>query len=62
MAKIEPLLVSLAMEGKISEMDGEQLYALLRRIGLHVALNTTIRVFSQGKAKLLSDKFKDSFI
>ena len=60
MAKIEYLLVSLTMEGQISEMDGEELYALLRKIGLHVRLNTTIKVFSNGKTKLLSDKFKDS--
>ena len=60
MAKIEHLLASLTVEGKISEMDGEQLYALLRRIGLHVRLNTTIKVFSHGKTKSLSDKLKDA--
>ena len=60
MTKIEHLLVSLALEGKITEMEGEQLYALLRENGLPVRLNTTIKVFSHGKAKLLSEKFKKS--
>jgi len=60
MAKIEHLLVSATLEGKIAEMGGEQLYALLREIGLPVRLNTKIRFFSHGKTKLLSDKFKES--
>ena len=60
MARIETLLVGLALEGKITQIQGEQLYALLREIGLRVRLNTTIKVTSHGKTKLLSDKFKDS--
>jgi len=60
MAKIEHLLVRLALEGKINQMQGEQLYALLREIGLRVRLNTTIKVASHGKTKLLSEKFKES--
>ena len=60
MAKIESLLVRLALEGKITQMQGEQLYALLREIGLRVRLNTTIKVTSHGKTKLLSEKFKQS--
>ena len=60
MAKIELMLVRLALEGKITQMQGEQLYALLREIGLRVRLNTTIKVFSHGKTKLLSEKFKES--
>jgi len=60
MVKIERLLLSLALEGKITQMQGEQLYALLREIGLRVRLNTTIKVASHGTTKLLSDKFKDS--
>lgn len=60
MAEIEKLLVSLVLEGKITEMQGEQLYALLREIGLRVRLNTTIKVASHGKTKSLSEKFKES--
>ena len=60
MAKIESLLVRLALEGKINQIQGEQLYALLKDIGLRVRLNTTIKVTSHGKTKLLSEKFKES--
>jgi DNA-binding TFAR19-related protein (PDSD5 family) len=60
MAKVEHLLVRLALEEKITKVDGEQLYALLREIGLRVRLNTTITVISHGKTNLLSEKFKES--
>jgi len=60
MAKIEQLLVNLASQGKINEMEGEQLYALLREIGLPVRMNTTIRVLNHGKTKSLSEKFRES--
>lgn len=60
MAKVEQLLVRLALEEKITKVDGEQLYALLREIGLPVRLNTTINVISHGKTELLSEKFKES--
>ena len=61
MAEIESLLVRMALQRKITEIQGEQLYVLLREIGLRVKLNTTIKVESHGKTKLLSDKFRDSF-
>jgi hypothetical protein len=60
MVKMEHLLVRLALEGKITQMQGEQLYAILREIGLRVRLNTTIKFSGHGKTKLLSEKFKDS--
>ncbi len=60
MSKIENLLVSLALEGKITEIEGEQLYSLLREIGLPVKLNTTIKFSSHGETRLLSEKFKES--
>ena len=60
MAKVEHLLVGLALEEKITKLDGEQLYALLREIGLRVRLDTTIKVISHGQTKLLSEKFKES--
>lgn len=58
MLRVEQLLVDLTQEGKITEIEGEQLYALLRQIGLPVRLNTTIRVLSQGKTESLADKFR----
>ena len=60
MVKVRDLLVQLALEGKITDMDGEQLYGLLREIGLPVRLNTTIKVISHGKTKSLSEKFRES--
>jgi len=60
MAKIEQRLVSLVSEGKLTELDGEQLFALLRNVGLDVRLNTAIKVVSHGKAQSLSEKFKES--
>jgi DNA-binding TFAR19-related protein (PDSD5 family) len=60
MAEIEHTLVSIVSEGKLTEMDGEQLYALLRNVGLDVRLNTEIKVISHGKTQSLSEKFKES--
>ena len=58
--KIKELLVKLALEEKISEITGEQLFALLRQVGLPVKLNTSINYYGKGKTKSLSEKFKES--
>ncbi len=58
--KIRKLLVKLALDGKISEITGEQLLALLRQVGLPVKLNTSINYYGKGKTKTLSEKFKES--
>ena len=60
MAEIEHELVRLVSEGKLKEIDGEQLYSLLRNVGLRVSLNTGIKVVSHGKTQSLSEKFKES--
>jgi DNA-binding TFAR19-related protein (PDSD5 family) len=60
MPEIERVLVKLALEGKIAEVEGEQLLGLFREIGLPVRLNTSIRILSHGKTKSLSEKFKES--
>ena len=60
MANVEQQLVRLALEKKIISIDGEELYTLLREIGLPVRMNTTISVISHGKTELLSEKFKES--
>jgi DNA-binding TFAR19-related protein (PDSD5 family) len=59
MVKVEQLLVNLTQAGEIRKMDGEQLYALLRKIGLPVRLNTTISYLSHGKTESLSEKIKE---
>ena len=58
--KIKKLLVKLTLDGKISEITGEQLFALLRQVGLPVKLNTSINYYGKGKTKTLSEKFKES--
>ncbi len=60
MPEIERVLVKLALDGKIAEVEGEQLLALFREIGLPVRLNTTISILSHGKTKSLSEKFRES--
>ncbi len=59
MVEVEHLLTTLALEGKINELEGEQLFAFLREVGLPVRLNTTIKVLSNGKMKALSEKFAE---
>ncbi len=60
MVEVEHVLTTLALEGKINELEGEQLFAFLREVGLPVRLNTTIKVLSNGKMKALSEKFAES--
>lgn len=60
MAEIEPTLVNLVSDGKLKDIDGEQLFSLLRSIGLRVSLNTEIKIVSHGKTQSLSEKIKES--
>ena len=60
MAEIEDRLVNLVSKGKLAEIDGEQLFALLRTVGLDVRLNTEIKVMKHGKMQSISEKFKES--
>jgi DNA-binding TFAR19-related protein (PDSD5 family) len=60
MAEIQIELVSLISGGKLKEIDGEQLFALLRNVGLDVRLNTAIKVISHGKEQSISEKIKES--
>ena len=43
------------LQGQIT---GEQLYGLLRQIGLDVRLDTKIQVLEHGELKSVADKFK----
>jgi hypothetical protein len=58
--KIKKLIVKLALEEKIFQINGEQLFALIRQLGLPIKLNTTINYLGKGKTKSLSEKFKES--
>ena len=59
MLKLKSSLVKLALSGRIREVTGEQLYFLLRNLGLRIRLKTHIRFTEHGKLKSLSEKFKE---
>lgn len=57
---VEKTLVKLIVEGRIrNKITGEELYALFRRLGFRVRLQTHIRVLEHGKVKSLEDKIKE---
>jgi DNA-binding TFAR19-related protein (PDSD5 family) len=52
-------LAQLVEAGQLTgQITGEQLYGLLRQIGLDVRLDTKIQVLDHGKLKSLGDKFR----
>ena len=52
-------LAQLVQTGQLTgQITGEQLYGLLRQIGLDVRLDTKIQVLDHGKLKSLGDKFR----
>lgn len=52
-------LAQLVETGQLTgQITGEQLYGLLRQIGLDVRLDTKIQVLDHGKLKSLGDKFR----
>jgi len=61
MNKIKGALVKLVLSGKIHEIDGEQLYALLRSLNLRVRLKTEIRFLKHGATKSVADQIKQDF-
>jgi len=57
---IENTLVKLIREGKIkTQISGEELYGLFRRLGFRIRLQTKITVLEHGKVKSLEDKIKE---
>lgn len=54
-------LAQLVQKGEVQgPITGEQLYSLLRQIGLDVRLDTKIQVLERGELKSIADKFKGS--
>ncbi len=52
-------LAQLVQTGQLQgQITGEQLYGLLRQIGLDVRLDTKIQVLEHGELKSIADKFK----
>src|SRR5208337_1349995 len=52
-------LAELVRIGRVKgQITGEQLYGLLRQIGLDIRLETKIQVFDHGELKSIADKFR----
>ena len=52
-------LAQLVQNGRLrGQITGEQLYGLLRQIGLDVRLETKIQVLEHGELKSIADKFR----
>ncbi len=52
-------LAQLVQAGQLlGQITGEQLYGLLRQIGLDIRLDTKIQVLEHGELKSIADKFK----
>jgi len=52
-------LAELVQSGKLrTKITGEQLFGLLRQIGLDVRLDTKIQVLEHGELKSIADKFR----
>ena len=52
-------LAQLVQTGQLQgQITGEQLYGLLRQIGLDIRLDTKIQVLEHGELKSIADKFK----
>ena len=60
MAEVESLLLKLTQEGKITHIDGTELYTLLKEVGMPIRLKTTINVTRHGETKSLSAKLRES--
>jgi DNA-binding TFAR19-related protein (PDSD5 family) len=54
-------LAMLVQSGKLQDkITGEQLFGLLRQIGLDVRLDTKIQVLEHGELKPIADKFRET--
>ncbi|UCG36702.1 MAG: hypothetical protein JSV64_08960 [Candidatus Bathyarchaeota archaeon] len=62
MSKLTPILIKLALSGRLKEVTGEQLYLFFRKLGIRVSLDTKIRFTEHGKLKSLSDKIKEDLL
>ena len=59
MKEIKEALARLASSGRLKTITGEQLYLLLRNLGLRVRLDTKIRYSEHGKLRSLAEKIKE---
>ena len=61
MDKITVALVKLVSSGRVTMINGKQLYVFLRKLGLRVRLNTKITFTDHGKLKSLAEKLKEDY-
>lgn len=57
--RLEDVLAQLVSSGRIKRVNGQELYYLLKKMGLRVKLKTTIRIKEHGKFKSLKEKMKE---
>lgn len=57
--KLRDALVQLVSSGKLTRLSGQELYYLLRKMGLRVRLKTTINIKEHGELKSLEEKLKE---
>lgn len=57
--RLGDVLAQLVSSGRIKRVSGQELYHLLRKIGLRVKLKTTIRIEEHGKLKSLEEKMRE---
>jgi hypothetical protein len=58
--KLKKIIVKLIIDRQINKIDGEQLYHLIRQLGLPLRLKTSIKYLGNGEEKPFSVKFKES--
>ncbi len=58
--RLEEVLAQLISSGRINQLSGQELYYLLRKMGLKVRLKTRIRIKEHGKMKSIEEKMKES--
>ena len=57
--RLRDVLVQLFSAGRIKKLSGQDLYSLLKKMGLRVKLKTTIRIKEDGKMKSIEEKMKE---
>lgn len=57
--RLGDVLTKLVSSGTIKKMNGQELYYILRKMGLSVKLKTTIKIKEHGKFKSLEEKLKE---
>ena len=57
--RLSDVIVQLFSAGRIKKLSGQELYSLLKKMGLRVKLKTTIRIKENGKMKSIEEKMRE---